>query len=157
MKLLSCLCAACLSWNSILAQINQDSVDIRDDSIDRTQVIKEYNEGNILHPLQLIQGRSPRLQIYRPGNSPDLEFQSRLRGVNTIRGPRSPLMVVDGLYGMPLTLIDPNSIGRVEVNDDGSSARWGMQGGGGVIQFSTLKPRTPEVSFLSFYALSRFY
>ncbi|MGD0754147.1 MAG: SusC/RagA family TonB-linked outer membrane protein [Bacteroidales bacterium] len=98
----------------------------------------EFNKGNIQNPLQLIQGKVAGLSINKPGGDPNGTFEVRLRGLNTIFGNLSPLIIVDGVIDASLNNVDPEDIESIDVLKDASAAAiYGTRGSGGVILVST--------------------
>jgi TonB-dependent SusC/RagA subfamily outer membrane receptor len=101
---------------------------------------EDFNKGNINDPTQLLQGKVPGLGISRAGNDPNAGFEIRLRGLSTIGANAQPLVIVDGVQGVPLTSVDPNDIESIDVLRDGSaSAIYGTRGSSGVILITTKK------------------
>ena len=99
---------------------------------------KEFNKGNIGDPIQLLQGKVGGLQIGRAGGNPNQPFTIRLRGLNTLSGDPSPLIVIDGILGGALDALDPNDIASVEVLKDASAAAiYGARASAGVIIVTT--------------------
>ena len=100
----------------------------------------EFNKGNIQNPLQLIQGKVAGLGISKPGSDPNGGYDIRLRGLSTINGNTSPLVIVDGVMDGSLDNVDPNDIESITVLKDGSApAIYGIRGSNGVIIVTTKK------------------
>ena len=76
---------------------------------------KDFNQGPIHEPLQLIQGRVPGLHIVRPGGNPNDDFILRLRGLSTMQSGSSPLIVIDHFPGASLLGIDPQDIESIVI------------------------------------------
>ena len=96
------------------------------------------NLSTFPHPAQLLQGRVAGLAVARPGGDPNASFRLRLRGVSSITASAEPLVVVDGVPGVPLETIDPNDIASIRVlKDVAGSAAYGMRGGSGVLEITT--------------------
>jgi TonB-dependent starch-binding outer membrane protein SusC len=109
---------------------------------------EDFNKGNISDPLQLLQGKVAGLSIAKPGGNPNQDFILRLRGISTLSGNVSPLVVVDGIQDIPLNAVDPNDIESIDVLKDGSaSAIYGTRGSAGVIIINTKKGRPGETKF----------
>jgi TonB-linked SusC/RagA family outer membrane protein len=99
-----------------------------------------FNKGNIQNPLQLIQGKVAGLSINKPGGDPNGAFDIRLRGLNTICGNTTPLIIIDGVIDASLNNVDPEDIESFDVLKDASAAAiYGTRGSGGVILVSTKK------------------
>ena len=105
----------------------------------------EFNKGNINNPMQLIQGRVAGLDISKPGGDPNGPFYLRLRGLTTINCNTQPLIVVDGITGVPLNNVDPNDIESFTVLKDAAAASiYGIRGSNGVILVTTKKRTTDK-------------
>ena len=101
---------------------------------------EDFNKGNVTNPAQLIQGKIAGVSISRPGSDPNGDFTIRLRGLSSIQSGTSPLVVVDGVPGVSLNLVDPNDIASIDVLKDGSSAAiYGTRASSGVILITTKK------------------
>ena len=101
---------------------------------------EDFNKGNINDPVQLLQGKVAGLSISRPSGDPNGGFDIRLRGVSTIGSNVQPLIVVDGVPGIDLKLVDPNDIATFDVLKDGAAAAiYGASGSSGVILITTKK------------------
>tara|TARA_R110000796_G_scaffold67449_6_gene154899 strand:+ start:39470 stop:42421 length:2952 start_codon:yes stop_codon:yes gene_type:complete len=101
---------------------------------------EEFNKGNINDPAQLLQGKVAGLSIAKPGGDPNAGYNIRLRGLSTFGANSQPLIVVDGVIGGSLALIDPNDIKSIEVLKDASAAAiYGTRGASGVILVTTKK------------------
>ena len=99
---------------------------------------EEFNKGNVSDPVQLLQGKVAGLQVGRAGGNPNQPYTVRLRGVNTISGDASPLIVIDGILGGALDALDPNDIASIEVLKDASAAAiYGARASAGVILVTT--------------------
>lgn len=103
---------------------------------------EDFNRGNVNDPTQLIQGKVAGLSISRPGSDPNSGFTLRLRGLSTLGANSQPLVIVDGLIGASLNLVDPNDIESIDVLKDGSAAAiYGTRASSGVIIITTKKGR----------------
>lgn len=110
----------------------------------------EFNKGNINDPLQLIQGKVAGLDISKPGGDPNGSFYLRLRGLTTINCNTQPLIVVDGIPGVPLNNVDPNDIDSFTVlKDAAATAIYGIRGSNGIIIIETrrAKSKSPLVEY----------
>lgn len=98
----------------------------------------EFNKGNVNDPLTLMQGKVAGLSISKPGSDPNSQATVRLRGVSTLGGNSEPLVVVDGVIGVNLDMVDPNDISTIDVLKDASAAAiYGSRGASGVILITT--------------------
>ncbi len=103
---------------------------------------EDFNRGNVNDPTQLIQGKVAGLSISRPGADPNGGFSIRLRGLATLGANTQPLVIIDGLIGGSLALVDPNDIESIDVLKDGSAAAiYGTRASSGVIIITTKKGR----------------
>jgi len=99
------------------------------------------NRGMLADPLDALRAQLPGLLISRNGNDPNQPAQMRLRGLGSIISPMSPLVVVNGLPGVPLQSVDPDDISHVELLSGGEAlARYGAQGAGGALIIETYQP-----------------
>jgi TonB-dependent SusC/RagA subfamily outer membrane receptor len=97
-----------------------------------------FNQGNIVEPIQLVQGKVAGLSIARPGGDPNGRFITRIRGLSSRISNTEPLIVLNGVPGASLQLIDPADITSFTVLKDASStAIYGMRAAAGVILVET--------------------
>ncbi|MFM2268702.1 MAG: hypothetical protein RL757_2143 [Bacteroidota bacterium] len=122
---------------------------------------EDFNKGNINDAVSLLQGKVAGLSISRPSGDPNENAVIRLRGISTIGSNASPLVVVDGIPGVDLNLIDPNDIDQIDVLKDGSAAAiYGARASSGVLLVTTKRGSAgaPKVSYnyqASFSSISR--
>lgn len=118
---------------------------------------KNFNKGNVNDPAQLLQGKVAGLSIAKPGGDPNAGYNIRLRGLSTFGANSQPLVVIDGVLGGSLQLVDPNDIESIEVLKDGSAAAiYGTRGASGVILVTTKSGNgstTPSFEYSSYLAL----
>jgi len=121
---------------------------------------KDFNQGAITNPDQLLQNKVAGLEVTNTSGQPGVATTVQIRGNSSIRSSNNPLYVVDGVpldggtarpnigigFGgstpnsNPLLYIDPNSIASVDVLKDASSAAiYGARGANGVIVITTKK------------------
>ncbi len=101
---------------------------------------KDFNQGVIADPAQLLQGKVAGLQVYNRGGDPNQQAVIRLRGLSTVGANVQPLVVIDGVIGASLQNVDPNDIESISVLKDGSAAAiYGSRGSSGVIIVTTKK------------------
>lgn len=110
---------------------------------------EDFNQGGSRSPLDLIQGKVAGLSITRnQGNNPNSSAAIQLRGITSIEGDRSPLIVIDGIPGGDLDLLQQDDIASFDVLKDGSAAAiYGTRANGGVILITTKKGRAGEPRF----------
>lgn len=114
---------------------------------------KDFNQGGMKSPLDLVQGKVAGLNITRTqGSNPNAGSSIQLRGMNSTQGGNTPLIVIDGIPGGNLDLIKQGDIESIDVLKDGSAAAiYGTRGNGGVILITTKKGVAGEPRF-EFYS-----
>ena len=112
-------------------------------------VSEDFNQGVTSSALDLIQGKVAGLSITRAnGNNPNTGASVQLRGVTSLSGDRSPLIVIDGIPGGNLDLVQQNDIESFDVLKDGSAAAiYGTRGNNGVILITTKKGKSGKSTF----------
>ena len=101
---------------------------------------EDFNKGLVSNPMGLLEGKVAGLSITKPGGDPNGGFTLRLRGISTVGANASPLVVIDGVIGGNLDLVDPNDIESMDVIKDGAAAAiYGTRGSSGVILVTTKK------------------
>ncbi|MEG1521161.1 MAG: TonB-dependent receptor [Bacteroidales bacterium] len=109
----------------------------------------QLNKGAVSNPMELLQGKTPGVQITTGGGAPGEGATIRIRGGASITASNDPLIVVDGLpisntniSGMKnaLATINPNDIESFTVLKDASAtAIYGSRASNGVILITTKK------------------
>ena len=109
---------------------------------------KDFN-GGATSPAQLIQGKTPGVQITTNSGAPGAGATIRVRGTASLNGNNSPLIVIDGVpqdfngvsgAADPLSLINPNDIETFDILKDASAtAIYGNRATNGVILITTKK------------------
>lgn len=109
-------------------------------------------KGNISNPMQLLQGQVAGMNIVKPdGGDPNGEFKVQLRGMTTLSGGASPLVVIDGIIGGSLESVNPEEIESIDVLKDGSAAAiYGTRGTNGVILITTKRASGGEKTTIEF-------
>lgn len=111
---------------------------------------KDFNEGLISSPEQLINGKVSGVQIMSNSGSPTAGSTIRIRGGASLNASNDPLIVLDGVplesggisgnTGNFLSLINPNDIESMTILKDASStAIYGSRASNGVIIITTKK------------------
>ncbi len=101
---------------------------------------KDFNQGNVTDPMQLLQGKVAGLSVSRPGGNPNANVNIRLRGLSTFGGNTEPLIVIDGVIGASLSSVDPRDIETFDILKDASAAAiYGTRASSGVILITTKK------------------
>lgn len=117
---------------------------------------KDFNQGGARSPVDLIQGKVAGLTITRNGgNDPNSGASIQLRGVTSLVGSTSPLIVIDGIPGGNLDLLQQDDIESMSVLKDGSAAAiYGTRANGGVILVTTKKGKkgTTAVDYSTYFS-----
>ncbi|MGM9753116.1 MAG: SusC/RagA family TonB-linked outer membrane protein [Candidatus Cryptobacteroides sp.] len=111
---------------------------------------KDFNQGMLSSPEQMINGKIAGVQITDGGGSPTAGSTIRIRGGASLNASNDPLIVLDGVpmevggsvsgAGNFLSLINPNDIESFTVLKDASStAIYGSRASNGVIIITTKK------------------
>lgn len=99
---------------------------------------------------QLLQGVSPSLVVQLPNSEPGAAMNVNIRGISTL-GNNSPLVVIDGIVGADINLLNPQDIASVSVlKDAGSAAIYGSRASNGVILITTKqgsKGQAPVINY----------
>lgn len=115
---------------------------------------EDFNRGGMRNPLELVQGKVAGLNITRTqGSNPNSGTNIQLRGMASLSGTNSPLIVIDGIPGGNLDLIKQGDIESIDVLKDGSAAAiYGTRGNGGVILVTTKKGKAgaPQFEYLTY-------
>jgi TonB-linked SusC/RagA family outer membrane protein len=110
---------------------------------------KDFNQGAITTPQQLLAGKSAGVVITSSSGAPGSGSTIRIRGGSSMSASNDPLIVVDGvpldnvaISGManPLSVVNPNDIETFTVLKDASAtAIYGSRASNGVIMITTKK------------------
>jgi TonB-dependent starch-binding outer membrane protein SusC len=119
---------------------------------------RDFNQGVISSPEQLLQGRISGVQITTASGEPGAGANIRIRGTSSVRSDNQPLIVVDGVplsgssdtpgggdFGAgsqtarnPLSFLNPDDIESISILKDASAAAiYGARGSNGVILITT--------------------
>ena len=99
---------------------------------------KNFNQGRLTDPIELIQGGVAGLAITKNGGDPNRTFDVNIRGINSFLNDQTPLYVIDGIVGADPTLLAPDDITSFTVlKDVASTSIYGVLGVNGVIVIST--------------------
>ncbi|MEP6492048.1 MAG: SusC/RagA family TonB-linked outer membrane protein [bacterium] len=97
----------------------------------------EFVQGPARDAASLIAGKIPGLGVTTPSGDPRAGSQISLRGVTTIQGATSPLVLIDGIPGSLETVPAPD-IASISVLKDGSAAAvYGSRASNGVLLITT--------------------
>ena len=110
---------------------------------------EDFNQGGARNALDLIQGKVAGLTITRTASSnPNSGVAIQLRGVTSLVGNIAPLIVIDGIPGGNLDLLQQDDIESFDVLKDGSAAAiYGTRANGGVILITTKKGKAGPARF----------
>jgi len=98
---------------------------------------EDFMTGNIGDAGQLIRGKVAGLEITKGNGDPNQESAIRLRGVISLMGDNTPLVLIDGVEG-DLSSVAPEDIASIDVLKDASAAAiYGTRGANGVIIITT--------------------
>ncbi|MBO9657502.1 MAG: TonB-dependent receptor plug domain-containing protein, partial [Chitinophagaceae bacterium] len=120
-------------------------------------VSKKAIEGKPVANLsQALQGTSPNLIIQQRNFEPGQGVNINIRGLGTL-GDNTPLVVIDGIPGGDINLLNPNDIESVSIlKDAGSAAIYGSRSANGVLLITTKKGRKnerPSVNYNGIYGV----
>ena len=109
---------------------------------------KDFMAGNTASPIQALAGKITGLSIYSSaGSDPNGGFSLQLRGVNSIKADNEPLIVVDGVPGGSINVLQKEDIVSIDVLKDASAAAiYGTRASGGVILVTTRSGSEGRVS-----------
>ncbi len=100
-------------------------------------VEKDFNHGNLHDAWGLIQGKMAGLAVVS-SNNPTQTATVRLRGLNSLNGKQTPLIVVNGIPDVPIESIDIRDIAQISVSRDAATTvLWGARAAGGVVEIET--------------------
>lgn len=110
---------------------------------------KDFVQGQITNPEQLINGKVAGVQITTGGGAPGSSSNIRIRGGASLNATNEPLIIIDGVpidgnsisgAASPLSTINPNDIETYTVLKDASAtAIYGSRASNGVIIITTKK------------------
>jgi TonB-linked SusC/RagA family outer membrane protein len=103
-----------------------------------------------------LQGLMAGVTVTNPSGPPGNNAGTiRIRGIGTL-GDASPLVVIDGIPGGTLDILNPEDIESISVlKDAASSSIYGVRGANGVILVTTKKGRsaTPSIAYNNYFGL----
>lgn len=104
----------------------------------------------VTNVLQALQGESPNLIIQQNNFSPGSGVNINIRGLGTL-GDNTPLIVIDGIIGGDINLLNPNDIASVSVlKDAGSAAIYGSRSANGVLLVTTKSGKLNQKATVSY-------
>lgn len=116
--------------------------------------LKEVPSANVL---EAAQGKIAGADIVRSSGQAGAGVSIAIRGVRTVAGGSSPLIIVDGIQYQSIQDINPNDIQSMEILKDASAtAIYGSRAANGVILITTKKGTLgkPEVAFNAYAGIS---
>jgi TonB-dependent starch-binding outer membrane protein SusC len=121
---------------------------------------EDFTMGKIGDAAELVKGKIAGLSIVKSSGDPNATSSIMLRGIATITGNVSPLVLVDGIEGS-LTTVAPDNIASIDVLKDASAAAiYGTRGANGVILITTKagkRDSKASVTYSSYVSLSEWY
>ncbi len=119
---------------------------------------EDFNAGKIGDAAELVKGKIAGLTVVNPSGSPTATSSIRLRGITTLVGSLTPLILIDGIEG-DLTTVAAENIASIDVLKDASAAAiYGTRGANGVIIITTKsgKRDTPaQVTYNGYVTFSK--
>jgi len=118
---------------------------------------EELLERPVSNVSQALQGRVAGVEVFNTSPAPGNNARIRIRGINSLNTNKDPLVVVDGIIGVDLAVINPADIESIEVLKDASAtAIYGARGANGVIMVTTKRGATgkPRVEYNGFVTFS---
>ena len=120
---------------------------------------EDFLKGNIGDAAQLVKGKVAGLNVTKGNGDPNSTSTIMLRGVNSLMGGYTPLVLVDGIEGS-LATVAPEAIEEITVLKDASAAAiYGTRGAAGVILITTKAGKVGErfnISYNGYASLSQF-
>jgi TonB-linked SusC/RagA family outer membrane protein len=120
---------------------------------------EEFIKGNIKDAAELIKGKVAGLTIANGSGDPNSTSTIRLRGVISLYGGSTPLVLIDGIEG-GLNTVAPENIESIDVLKDASAAAiYGTRGANGVIIITTKSGKRESnttASYSGYMSLSSF-
>lgn len=97
-----------------------------------------------------MQGSVSGVNIVRNNTKPGGGYTIDMRGINSISSSTTPLIVIDGIPGANLDMINPDDIEKIDILKDASAtAIYGSRGANGVIIVTTKRGKSgkPKISY----------
>ncbi|WP_158267528.1 SusC/RagA family TonB-linked outer membrane protein [Adhaeribacter arboris] len=113
-----------------------------------TVTSKDFVQGAVNSPLQLIDGKVPGVTISNPAAAdPNRSTDVQVRGASSYKAGNGPLVVIDGMPGGDLRNVAQQDIESITVlRDAASAAIYGSRGANGVILVQTKRGRSGKVN-----------
>ena len=120
---------------------------------------EDFTIGKVGDAADLIKGKVAGLSIAKGSGDPNSTSTIRLRGVISVNGSTTPLILIDGVEG-DLSTVAPENIASIDVLKDASAAAiYGTRGANGVIIITTKSGHRGEhatVNYSGYVAASQF-
>ncbi len=120
---------------------------------------EDFISGAVRNVGEAIRGKVAGLSVTTASGNPNAETELRLRGITSIVGSSSPLVLIDGYPGS-LDAVSQNDIESIEVLKDASAAAiYGTRAANGVILITTKKVKgimAPLLEYSAYYAGGQF-
>ncbi|MBS1606906.1 MAG: TonB-dependent receptor [Bacteroidetes bacterium] len=111
---------------------------------------KAIEDRPVTNVLLALQGTSPNLIIQQTNFEPGQGVNLNIRGLGTT-GDNTPLIVIDGIPGGDINLLNPNDIESVSIlKDAGSAAIYGSRSANGVILVTTKKGKKNQSAVINY-------
>jgi TonB-linked SusC/RagA family outer membrane protein len=95
-------------------------------------------KGTISSTEQVLQGKVAGLTLVKDSGDPSYGSSIRLRGGTSLTASNNPLIVVDGIAGVDINIVQPSDVKSIDVLKDASAtAIYGSRGANGVIIITT--------------------
>jgi TonB-dependent starch-binding outer membrane protein SusC len=122
------------------------------------KISAEAIEGKpVANVSQALQGVSPNLIIQQRNFEPGQGLNINIRGLGTL-GNNDPLVVIDGIVGGDINLLNPNDIENISVlKDAGTASIYGSRAANGVLLITTKKGRKnqkPSITYSGMYGIT---
>lgn len=113
-------------------------------------------KGVISSTEQALQGKVAGLSVIQGTGDPASGATLRLRGGTSLTASNNPLIVVDGIAGVDINIVQPSDIKSVDILKDASAtAIYGSRGANGVIIITTKAgTKTSSISYTGFTGVS---
>lgn len=113
-------------------------------------------KGVIASTEQALQGKVAGLSVIQGTGDPSSGATLRLRGGTSLTASNNPLIVVDGIAGVDINIVQPSDIKSVDVLKDASAtAIYGSRGANGVIIITTKAgTKTSSITYNGFTGIS---
>ena len=119
----------------------------------------DFIQGKVQDAAELVKGKVAGLTIAKGNGDPNAESTIRLRGVISLEGSSTPLVLIDGIEGT-LNSVAPEHITSIDVLKDASAAAiYGTRGANGVILITTKagnRNTKTQATYSGYVSLSQF-